>query len=110
MKSITEKAVVERKKAVELLSSIVSLEAITGAATTMAKCHNPRFSSNRGQFAAAQKVVDAARDALRKAGLGSKALNYLSGMNFNRLDRDNLAHAGDVVEGIYAIVDAREEV
>ena len=109
LKNITEKAVVERQKAVDLLSSIVSLEAITEAATTMAKCHNPRFSNNRGQFAAAQKVIDAARDRLRKAGLGSMALNYLAGMNFNRPDRDNVARAGDVVEGIYAIIDVKEE-
>ena len=83
----------ERERVDALLSSVIDLLKLKGVVlSTFAKYHAQVGSTAHAMFDEAQAEFRLARRALRKHGLGLKALDYLSDANFNRVDRDGVKY------------------
>lgn len=55
-------------------------------------------SANRKEFEAAQAVINEQRKKLAAAGLGSRGLDDLWYVNWNRPDRDTISRCRNVIE------------
>lgn len=96
----------ERAALTDRLSEIIDLLEVAAATAKMRQNHFPR---GRQQFDAGLAVIKKARIRLAEAGLGSRALDYLADINFNRPDRDRVERAGDFITRIYEIEDSEAD-
>lgn len=84
-----------RSQLQKFLDGVIDFKAINDAKAQMVKLH--RSVGNRHLFDEQQNIIRAERDKLRKVGFESLGLNNLCRVNYNRPDRDNIAHCGDIL-------------
>lgn len=81
-----------------VLESIIDMSAVRNAKQTMSRLQGKMTSANRKEFEAAQAVINEQRKKLAAAGLGSRGLDDLWYVNWNRPDRDTISRCRNVIE------------
>lgn len=89
------KAKAEQDKAelalAELVDGLIDMNAINNAIATMTRMRKSAITSkNRAVFEQAQEVINEQRQNLKQAGFGSRGLDDLWRINWNRPDRDRI--------------------
>lgn len=92
----------------EILNGILDFDAINEAISKMRRMRASAVTSkNRAVFEEAQNAINEQRQKLKKAGLGSRGLDDLWKINWNRPDRDRISDCRDIKD-IYTIKEENE--
>lgn len=95
--------VAEKEMAVqEVVEKLIDVAKVESAISKMAQLQGKFSSKNRKLFEDAQDVINKARSAMKRAGLGSHGLDELWKINWNRPDRDKVADCSSIFD-IYQI-------
>lgn len=95
--------VAEKEMAVqEVVEKLIDVAKVESAIAKMAQLQGKFSSKNRKLFEDAQDVINEARNAMKRAGLGSHGLDELWRINWNRPDRDKVADCSSIFD-IYQI-------
>lgn len=95
--------VAEKEMAVqEVVEKLIDVAEVQSAIAKMAQLQGKFSSKNRKLFEDAQDVINEARSAMKRAGLGSHGLDELWKINWNRPDRDKVADCSSIFD-IYQI-------
>lgn len=91
-----EKVIFEKRAQIhKLVAGVVNLGLVETMKSKMSAMH--RSVGDRGTFDSYQDTIREERDKLRKIGFTSRGLDYLSSVNYNQPERDNIAKCPDIL-------------